>query len=417
MATVLIPKGRSVYYAKFQHKGKSYFLSTGKASKKEAAAWMADKLNEVKGRGSLHELFDRVLAMVGKIPGEKERNDTRQELVKRLLHGKADRVPVSKAWSLFEQTPRKKSQGDSWRQISKSWWGKFEEWLAEHHPEVKHLDEVTPVIAQAYARHLNSDGTTGNAYNRRVRTLALVFKTLKTDAGLTENVWSEVNRRDTVKEGQRPLTDDEVKLVLSKAHEQGEPALMLWLLLGVYTGLRLKDVVTLTWENIDFDKRVIHRVAAKTRKHTNGTAIHIPMAAPLEAALKAYRNTAAPDDVYLFLEYAKDYGTGGRDRVETIIKSHYELCEIQTLREKSEHRKKRSTEVGFHSLRHTFVTLCADRKVPLHDVQAMVGHMTPEMTTTYTHSSLDGRRRAVKALPDLTPNKRSHRKLVAKVVR
>ena len=407
MATVLKPKGRSVYYAKFQHKGKAYFLSTGEKTRKEAAAWMADKLAEVKGEQSLYGLFDRVIAMVAAIPDEKKQDETRRSLIKRLRQGKKNRVGLADAWVLFDKTPRKKTQGGDWRGVSQRWFSKFTDWMSEHHPHAEHLDEVSEVMVTGYARHLLAEGISASTYNRKVHSLALVFKTLKADAGLAENVWDTTENMDVTTEGQRPLEDAEVKLVLAKAYEKGEPNLMLWLMLGVYTGLRLKDVITITWDNVDFSKRLVSRVAAKTRKYTNGKAIPIPMAVPLETALKSYRDSVGePDETYLFPDYAKDYKGGGKDRAEELINTHYKDCGIRRLREKTAQRKRRSTEVGFHSLRHTFITMCADNRVPLHDVQAMVGHMTQEMTQTYTHSSMEGRRKAVSVLPDHTPTKK-----------
>lgn len=42
--------------------------------------------------------------------------------------------------------------------------------------------------------------------------------------------------------------------------------------------------------------------------------------------------------------------------------------------------------VGFHSLRHSFVSLCAKAKTPLHVVQKLVGHGSPLLTSdVYLH--------------------------------
>ena len=217
MATVLKPKGRSVYYAKFQHKGKAYFLSTGETTRKAAATWMADKLAEVKGEQSLYGLFDRVIAMVAAIPDEKKQDETRRSLIKRLRQGKKNRVGLADAWALFDKTPRKKTQGGDWRGVSQRWFSKFTDWMSEHHPHAEHLDEVSEVMVTGYARHLLADGISASTYNRKIHSLALVFKTLKADAGLAENVWDTTENMDVTTEGQRPLEDAEVKLVLAKA--------------------------------------------------------------------------------------------------------------------------------------------------------------------------------------------------------
>ena len=44
-------------------------------------------------------------------------------------------------------------------------------------------------------------------------------------------------------------------------------------------------------------------------------------------------------------------------------------------------------EVGFHSLRHTYVSLHAERGTPAAIIQGNVGHGSPAMTEHYTHIS------------------------------
>jgi hypothetical protein len=58
-------------------------------------------------------------------------------------------------------------------------------------------------------------------------------------------------------------------------------------------------------------------------------------------------------------------------------------------------------EVGFHSLRHTFVSLCRESNVPLAVVESIVGHSNPAMTRHYTHVGELAAGRAVAALPSV----------------
>ena len=58
-------------------------------------------------------------------------------------------------------------------------------------------------------------------------------------------------------------------------------------------------------------------------------------------------------------------------------------------------------QVGFHSLRHSFVSLCRAANAPLSVVQSIVGHSAPALTNHYTHTGTDAARLAVDALPSL----------------
>ena len=58
--------------------------------------------------------------------------------------------------------------------------------------------------------------------------------------------------------------------------------------------------------------------------------------------------------------------------------------------------------VGFHSLRHSFVSLCAKAKTPLHVVQKLVGHGSPLLTAeVYLHLDSEQKRDAIAALPKI----------------
>lgn len=52
----------------------------------------------------------------------------------------------------------------------------------------------------------------------------------------------------------------------------------------------------------------------------------------------------------------------------------------------------------FHNLRHTFITMMAERGIPLPVTMAMVGHLSPAMTRHYTHISNNAAREAVELL-------------------
>jgi hypothetical protein len=63
--------------------------------------------------------------------------------------------------------------------------------------------------------------------------------------------------------------------------------------------------------------------------------------------------------------------------------------------------KRAVVEVGFHSLRHTFVSLCREAGAPLAVVEAIVGHASPAMTRHYTHVGEAAARASVAALPSV----------------
>ena len=58
-------------------------------------------------------------------------------------------------------------------------------------------------------------------------------------------------------------------------------------------------------------------------------------------------------------------------------------------------------EVGFHSLRHSFVSLCAANRVPQVAIQDLVGHGSPAMTALYSHADFQQKQDAINGLPTM----------------
>jgi len=81
----------------------------------------------------------------------------------------------------------------------------------------------------------------------------------------------------------------------------------------------------------------------------------------------------------------------------------FESCGIQTTEAPTNgHRRKRIVRVGFHSLRHSFVSLCAANRVPQVAIMELVGHGSPAMTALYSHAGDEQKAKAIAALPAFT---------------
>jgi hypothetical protein len=79
------------------------------------------------------------------------------------------------------------------------------------------------------------------------------------------------------------------------------------------------------------------------------------------------------------------------------IQEHFISCGIRTQRPGAGQRAQ--CEVGFHSLRHSFVSLCRAANAPLSVVESLVGHNSPAMTRHYTHTGEAAAIDAVSGLP------------------
>ncbi len=405
------------YYARFMHNGKGYLRSTGVTvvprgkkgasdARKEAEAKLSRMLAEIKGRESADALFERLLDSIDRLP-KQEQEAKRITLAGRLREGVDTKLPIADAWEAWLRNPKKRNPSQRTVDSYLAYWGReqvkkhgnpnqkngFKNWLAGKHSEVTCLHEVNPAIAEEYAGHLWNSGISPRTYNGAIKFLRSMFNVLKVQAGLSKNPWDDIPSQAMETESRRDLTPEELKKVCSRA----EGNLRYWFAIGLYAGLRLGDVITLKWSEIDLKKHVIERCPSKTRR--KGKKIRIPLHPVLEAMLKELKKNSEHNATYLFPEDAELQQNGRGDAISSRIQKHFVSCGIETTEKASGHRKKAITRVGFHSLRHSFVSLCAANNVPQVAIQELVGHGSPAMTALYSHAGDKEKARAIAALP------------------
>jgi len=196
--------------------------------------------------------------------------------------------------------------------------------------------------------------------------------------------------------------------------------------IGLYTGMRLGDVVTLRWEAVDTQAGYITHMPMKTKRKNK--VVRLPIHPILESMLHQLRHERQKSDEHLFPHEAKRYSDDG-SAISKEIQKLFESCGIRTLREGTGRKahdealkraaaarkggkgvsdpeyKRAIVEVGFHSLRHSFVSLCAANHVPQVAIMELVGHGSPAMTRLYSHAGDDQKAKAIAALPDITSDR------------
>jgi integrase len=246
------------------------------------------------------------------------------------------------------------------------------------------------------AKSLEKSHVSPSTFNGHIKLLANVFRILETSAGLSENVWARITRKDKAPDqGRRNLTEEELKTIFGSA--QGNMRVMF--IIGLFTGLRLGDVVNLRWKDVDAKLGFIVVVPMKVSRLGKVKKVELPIHPALRHMLDEHRLRAKGE--YLFPtereQYVRNVGN-----IMAPIQGFFESCGIKT-NEKPENgeRRRAIVRVGFHSLRHSFVSLCAKAGAPQHVVQRLVGHGSPAMTEHYTHLDDQQKQSAVRALPDL----------------
>ena len=309
-------------------------------------------------------------------------------------------IPIAQVWKNFISSPNRSDCGDRTLSDYAGYWRLFAAWLDSRKETIPAMQEITAEVAAQYATELTMRRVSAGTYNKHITFLKMLFRVMAKNAGMPVNPFGEIKLKKNKINSRRELTLEELYKVLDSA--TGKLALLLGL--GTFTGLRLGDCCTLQWSEIDLRQRIIRRRPNKTANSSDDPVV-IGIPSPLynrlsEIPVKLHRG-------YLLPEYAEKYNfvnVNGhcvkRGEITNEIQRHFKACGIRTGRDGTGDGtgKRAVVEVGFHSLRHTYVSLHAMNGTPAAIIQRNVGHANPAMTEHYTHISVQTARQIASAL-------------------
>jgi integrase len=320
-------------------------------------------------------------------------DDTQGE-INALEDAKNPPLSLAGAWSAFLKSPDRRDCSKASLRAYEIKWQFFLDWMAANHPDKTAMRDVTREIGNRYLESINHGKLAPGTFNFTVTVLRLVFKVLKDGARITQDVWGKVKLKANISHSRRELTLEELKKVCGTA--EGE--LRLLFVIGMFTGLRLGDAVTLRWSEIDLRRGKIVRVPNKVSRRKPNAYIKQNIHPDLALLLAQIPSNERGE--FVLPGMAAKYNGPSRTGVSALIQNHFIQCGIKTQADREVGLRK-IVRVGFHSLRHSFVSLCNEAGVPLSVVQSMVGHSSPAMTRIYSHTSELAAKNAILSLPSL----------------
>lgn len=287
-------------------------------------------------------------------------------------------LTLDKAWNAYvlnQERPQK--SGAQNMQNYAAYFQKLHTWIKEAHPDITRLKEVTKEIAAEYSLFLKQSKLSAGTFNKHRDFLKIFFQYLREPAKMESNPFESIKRLEDRPNSRRELTTVEIQNILDRA--TGDFQLLIGL--GIFTGLRLGDCCTLKWNEIDLMLRVIKRVPNKT----GGKALTIGIPEVLYSRLIEIQPEQRKG--YILPKYAEICQSSTRHQtLPRIIQNHFKACGIRTQKEGTgEGTNKRAVlEVGFHSLRHSYVSILARQGVSQNILVKLAGHSS-KMSEHYTH--------------------------------
>ena len=286
-------------------------------------------------------------------------------------------IKFEDSWSFYKNSGNRRQPSLETLKNYERYWKKFYSWAASN--QVYEVEKITPQLASKYMNWLLDESSIkGQSYNKVKNFLKSFYNTLNHGTG-RKNPFENISNREieTSQETEkRDISDGELAKILNLADDE----MKVLINIGAYTGLRLADASRLKWSEVDLVNREISVVPQKTSRKNKRVIIpfiHSELYEYFELA-KSWNKSSE----FIVPELSALYNKN-RAYLSKKFKGLCEDCGIQT--EIENNTGKNVSVVGFHSLRHKFVSEAAKAGVPLFIVQEIVGHGSPSITRHYTH--------------------------------
>ena len=275
------------------------------------------------------------------------------------------------------------------------------------------LDVTEDVMQRFYTFKMHggrADGKPGGLSPKSIQNLHVVIHAALRKAvqlkKIPEDPSKGTERPQVIEPEMRVLDQEEMQIFMKEILKETQRTAML---VDLFTGLRLGEILALYMEDVDFDRQGLHvrrnvarfktydqdPNAPKTKIIVQDTpkghkrSLFVPLSDELFGILLRHifklENSDWPNPDRLLFPSTKGTMIDPRSfqkRVAAVSKR----CEIQ--------------HVNVHALRHTFATRLVDQKVPLRIVQELLGHASITTTQRYAHVFSEERKNAIDRLDE-----------------
>jgi integrase len=228
---------------------------------------------------------------------------------------------------------------------------------------------------------IHSHSTTSQ--KNRARKEVMAFFNYAVDFyGLSANPISKIKRIPRDRKPQRVPSDKDVARILAATDRWDRNFIIVFLT----TGARKGEVLRMSWEDVDFERRRVQLWTRKSRTREL-TSRWVEMGETLFNALQDQWKTKLPESDYVFQNRNRgfrNYGDRYSDRRHFIRK----LCaKINKVEEKKEEGERDLVEsFSYHGLRRWYTSVQADKhKRSLPVLQRLLGHSRPSTTERYVY--------------------------------
>ncbi|MFP5236990.1 MAG: tyrosine-type recombinase/integrase [Acidobacteriota bacterium] len=257
------------------------------------------------------------------------------------------------------------------------------------------VNDIQAADVATYQRQRQKDGAAPRTCNMEVSALRQILR----EHGRWAFLEGKVKMLRESEEIGRALTADELHRLEVQAKKSRSRSLPVAITMLRHTGMRVSELRTMRWYQVDFLARSVRVGRAKT-KGSEGRLI--PLNETAFRALKEWRARFENPQPDHFIFPSERYGFDGEEG-----RLHGAVAVWNINPEKpigswkvawTECRKRAGVNCRLHDLRHTFCSLLAEAQVADSTLMALTGHMSKRMLEHYSHVRNEAKRAAVSAL-------------------
>lgn len=258
-------------------------------------------------------------------------------------------------------------------------------------PEFGEMDveRLTPLVTQPYITGLLHHGNmkTGKELSSNSVNLIIVViqSSLKAACalGITDRYEMDKLKRPRVQEKQVCCFSAQEQKQIEKAVLSDRRVKMLGVLLCLYTGLRIGELLALEWSDVDLDKKEL-RVSKTCYEKGGERMVGTPK------TWSSARMIPIPAQIVPVLETLQTRGKG-----QYVVSNQGQYISVRSYQRSFALLLKKLgiPHRGFHALRHTFATRALECGMDVRTLAELLGHKNPTVTLNrYAHSMMEHKR-------------------------
>lgn len=252
------------------------------------------------------------------------------------------------------------------------------------------INAFTPVVLQTYVVDLLNSGNAksgkGLSANSVNTVISIIQNSLKTAylVGVAQEYIANKIKRPKVQEKKVDCFSTAEQKEIEQYIMNGKKDKLFGVVLCLYTGLRIGELLALTWNDIDFEKGLLY--VTKTCYDGNDGQKHIRI---IDSPKTVHSNRVIPlpKQILPLLKGMKkrtkcEYVVADGDK-PVFVRSYQRTFELLLKKLGIAHK-------GFHSLRHTFATRALECGMDVKTLSELLGHKNATVTLNrYAHSLLE----------------------------